>query len=439
MSQNTTDGIQNVLDDYPMFIDESSIVYCLILRKFEFDLEFIEKNRLKFRKNTIDNYFKSRMEKANSDKQKMLHDFEEKKLNPKEWKRNSHFSLKVICNMDWPLCIYDTYYKHDITEFFIFRTIDPPKFIEDYFFTQLDDNRSNKTFIGSSENVKEITKNLSGIKENLQKFRNKRKQSSVEEENSESLNDSDSESNFQFMKRSQRNLNETKRVKLKEKPDSYMNENEESKTKLFENYYEKVNDDYNNLNEITNYIEEHENENEEECELTIVQYVNETENVEKIFEKVYKPFENLIIERRPHYCHLLFPKKSNPKLDFRRERKIISFSDKNSRNSKEIYVRNGRRTLSKQAYRHKIKFKKYKTDEKSKNRSFTAINPYMLINFDKMDNSEICNNMITTIRKNFEGTDNKFLSISEFNLIENPFSPKEDLFIFSNLNENDDI
>lgn len=439
MSQNTTDGIQNVLDDYPMFIDESSIVYCLILRKFEFDLEFIEKNRLKFRKNTIDIYFKSRMDKANSEKQKMLHDFKEKKLNPKEWKRNSHFSLKVICNMDWPLCIYDTYYKHDITEFFVFRTIDPPKFIEDYFFTHFDDNRSNKTFLGSSENVKEITKNLSVIKANLQNYRNKRKNSSVEEENSESLNDSDSESKFQLMTRSQRNITETKRVKFKENPESSLYENEESKTKLFENYYEKVNDDYNNLNEITNYIEEHENEHEEESELTIVKNENEIENVENLFGKVYKPFENLIIERRPHYCHLLFPKKTIHKLDFGRERKILSFSDKNSINSKEKYVRNGRRTLSKQAHRQKIKFKKYKTDEKSKNRSFTAINPYMLVNFDKLDNSEICNNMISTIRKNFEGTDNKFLSISEFNLIENPFSPKEDIFIFSNFNENEDI
>lgn len=453
MTQNATDGIQNVLDEYPMFIDESAILYCLILRKFEFDSQFIERNRLIFGKNIIDNYFKARMDKANCDKKKMLIDLKENKINPMEWKRNSYFKIGVSCSIEWPLCIYDTYYKYEITEFFIYRTMEAPKLLENYFFFHIDDNKSNKTFKGSSYNINSNSENFSDIKSKL-KINPKNRIISMNEENSqdeEEINPANERENSDckhfMIPNTSTNFIETKHHKIREtiKYDNSQlllptnQETYEIKAKLFENYYEQLDDDYNNINEINKSIDDNVNEHEhhESPNMSRIKVISQNDEGNYL-EDITFPFEDLIIERRQHYCNSITHKRFRSKEKYQ-EKKILTFSEQNSFSSIEFKQRkNNYRNKTGRIVKYKERFMKYK-NKKIQNRSFTAFNPYLLINFNKADNQKICSNFISTIRKNFDRSENQFLSISEYNLLENPFSPKEDEFIFTNINENDEV
>ncbi len=39
------------------------------------------------------------------------------------------------CNLDWPLCIYDKEYRYKYIDYFVFKSLDHPTLINDYFFS----------------------------------------------------------------------------------------------------------------------------------------------------------------------------------------------------------------------------------------------------------------------------------------------------------------
>ena len=91
--------------------DNSYLIYYLILRKFEFDMTYIEKNRNILEKN-----------------------FSHHKKNNKKNIRNSIYEKNMNCQKEIPLCIYDTYYKHEITNCLILKIFYKPVIYEDYFY-----------------------------------------------------------------------------------------------------------------------------------------------------------------------------------------------------------------------------------------------------------------------------------------------------------------
>jgi hypothetical protein len=58
--------------------------------------------------------------------------------------------------LDWPLCIYDLYYKNDLNNYFVYRNLINFNIIDDYFFTKChNDNISNKSNYDYEEPIKE--------------------------------------------------------------------------------------------------------------------------------------------------------------------------------------------------------------------------------------------------------------------------------------------
>ena len=62
------------------------------------------------------------------------------------------------CNLDWPLCIYDKEYRYKYIDYFVFKSLDQPNLINDYFFSQCDNIFDDK--INDNLNSKDIFRNL---------------------------------------------------------------------------------------------------------------------------------------------------------------------------------------------------------------------------------------------------------------------------------------
>jgi hypothetical protein len=106
--------------------DSSNLVYYLLLRKFEFDIHSINKNRNKLElsfKRASEEKLKQRQEHGNSV--------------CKVQRRNSIYEKDFACLTELPLCIYDTTYKDEILNYSVLTVFNPPKIIEDYFFKML--------------------------------------------------------------------------------------------------------------------------------------------------------------------------------------------------------------------------------------------------------------------------------------------------------------
>lgn len=97
------------------FNDKSYLIYVLILRKFEFNLEIIEKNR-----NLLLAKISERINLAN--KGKIEKKAEKLKLNKKE-----------VCDPRWQNCIYDIESGYKVREFFIYKTNETPLISENHF------------------------------------------------------------------------------------------------------------------------------------------------------------------------------------------------------------------------------------------------------------------------------------------------------------------
>lgn len=116
------------------FHDISEIVYFLLLRRFEFDNSLINKLRKSHEKKIMKemNYYS-----YNSllDQQiKFEQDLKCKKLLEGDLTRNSCLGVNEKCNLNWPLCIYDKFFKLNLINFLIFTTAEKFDIIDDYFF-----------------------------------------------------------------------------------------------------------------------------------------------------------------------------------------------------------------------------------------------------------------------------------------------------------------
>lgn len=68
---------------------------------------------------------------ANCDK-KQLHLNDNKVMNSMFY-NNKHECKYIQCNKDWPLCLYDRGYRFEVREYFVFKTMECPVVVDDYF------------------------------------------------------------------------------------------------------------------------------------------------------------------------------------------------------------------------------------------------------------------------------------------------------------------
>lgn len=96
------------------YCDLDKLLYYLIIKRYDFDMEMIKENR--------NNLFPKIIE---------------------EIRNNGRFLLakeqldEVYCDKDWPLCTKDYDYRHEISDYFIYRTLDKPNIINNYYERQL--------------------------------------------------------------------------------------------------------------------------------------------------------------------------------------------------------------------------------------------------------------------------------------------------------------
>ena len=145
-NNNDMDDIQSYNDNLIKNIGINGIAN---LRKVLFDIENknkfsmskINKKRIKFKNLLLKNIY---IPKA----------FMNKKI-----KLNSFMELNESnCDLDWPLCIYDIKYRFSKVDFFVYKTLEKPNLIEDYFFFSNKKDENNKN--DDEENLKDIYKNL---------------------------------------------------------------------------------------------------------------------------------------------------------------------------------------------------------------------------------------------------------------------------------------
>jgi len=111
------EGFRNFLkDSFSNFSDYSYLLYFISLRKFEFNINIIEKNRNILGPHTIDHINKINTHKLQKLKEKIK-------------------ILDEECNLEWPICIYDAEAAYKVIENFIYKSNEKIEIIEDYFNT----------------------------------------------------------------------------------------------------------------------------------------------------------------------------------------------------------------------------------------------------------------------------------------------------------------
>jgi hypothetical protein len=159
LEQDSMLGIHNIFDHEAREVllcsnnNLTAIVYYLTLRKFEFDNQFIIKNRMYYEKTVTETLHKRNQERLKDQKSKMIEKL--KNNTTRGVKRNSCFNHLIECEKDWPLCIYDTYYKYDIINYLVFTdtvAFENVYIIEDYFFNGCLINEKNDVIKERSKN-----------------------------------------------------------------------------------------------------------------------------------------------------------------------------------------------------------------------------------------------------------------------------------------------
>ena len=123
-------------------------------KEYEFTMNTLNKKRNEIRKIT--------------EKEIQLN-YKNKKFNEEQknnvLRMNSYISLeKNECDLDWPLCIYDRKYRFENVDYFVFKVLDEPNLIDNYYFEDCNNKTLNDENINSNYNdIKEkaiIYKNL---------------------------------------------------------------------------------------------------------------------------------------------------------------------------------------------------------------------------------------------------------------------------------------
>jgi hypothetical protein len=157
MKETCIEKIQNIIEiEANNFLDSSTLIYYLLLRRYEFKIDYINKNRNIYEEIIIDSFFKTSQQKLLEEKNKILEEGKIHKLKRDEIKKNS-FVSNFECQIEWPLCIFDTYYKHDITNYFIFKTFFEPCLIDDFYYSKYENYSKSANLLG--EDNKDILDN----------------------------------------------------------------------------------------------------------------------------------------------------------------------------------------------------------------------------------------------------------------------------------------
>jgi hypothetical protein len=117
LQKYSIEDINYVFDEATKYLnDYNTLIYYLVLRKYEFDMEFILKNRKILYPSVYENIAKNNEYRINIIKKKQ----EEVGHNSNYRPRASFVKNLIECNRDWPLCIFDMNYKYKIIEFLAF-------------------------------------------------------------------------------------------------------------------------------------------------------------------------------------------------------------------------------------------------------------------------------------------------------------------------------
>jgi hypothetical protein len=258
LSKESLEDIHEAFDEGTKHLnDHKTLIYYLVVRKFEFDLDFICKNRIIFQPAIIENIVKNNENKIRH-KNKSFEDEAEVQV----LRRASYVKNVAECYPEWPLCIYDNNYKYNVVSFLIFKVHDSPNIIENYF---------------NVENSQKIVRerDRKNIKNEKQQDKNIIKRNSHEISNNSNTNSNSHTSN-----------------KIK----NSKNENQPRRRKSSTESFCKI------------YLENFEdsalaNSHHDNKDSTKIDSPNREEN----FEFKLKVYKDLLIERRPHVC----PEKDN--------------------------------------------------------------------------------------------------------------------------------
>jgi len=135
MNLNNIEELNDYLEKREFsFNDVSEVVYFLLLRRFEFDNALINKLRKTHEKKIIKEMNHYNSNNLIEQQIKFEEDLKAKKLLKMDLTRNSCLGVSEKCNRNWPLCIYDKFFKLNLINYLIFRTADVVNIIEDYFY-----------------------------------------------------------------------------------------------------------------------------------------------------------------------------------------------------------------------------------------------------------------------------------------------------------------
>lgn len=175
LSKSSLEDINYIFDEETRHLnDHSVLVYYLILQKFEFDIEFIYKNRIVFQSTILESIINNN----NYRKNKYIEE-ERNWADGEQYRRRASYVKNVVeCFREWPLCIYDLGYKYNVITYLVFKVHDPPNFIENYY----SENKKSPGMGIHTKNKEVINKkkNLPSMRNNNNSFFNRKSSRSSE-------------------------------------------------------------------------------------------------------------------------------------------------------------------------------------------------------------------------------------------------------------------
>jgi hypothetical protein len=133
-SADSIESLNKFLDEtFSKFNDAIFLKYILLIKNFEFDDEFLNLNRRNFMEIKKKMWEKDNIKKIQNIKEKLL-------------------DREDLCNVNWPICIYDPSLKYQYNDSLIYRQLnDNNNIIEDYF--KNDKNLRGKQYFSLKDNT----------------------------------------------------------------------------------------------------------------------------------------------------------------------------------------------------------------------------------------------------------------------------------------------
>ena len=133
-SADSIESLNKFLDEtFSKFNDVIFLKYILLIKNFEFDDEFLNLNRR--------NFMEIKKKMWEKDNIKKIENIKEKLINRED-----------LCNVNWPICIYDPSLKYQYNDSLIYRQLnDNNNIIEDYF--KHDKNLGEKKYFSLKDNM----------------------------------------------------------------------------------------------------------------------------------------------------------------------------------------------------------------------------------------------------------------------------------------------